>query len=134
VIAAVKQPPITTPGQLVIGYARVGDGDPPRLSEGTEAIAAFARQHKLLLGTVFTDRDGRVPAMERPAFRALLDVVRYVPPSGLVLPTIWHLSNWENELNGLSQLFASLHCRIFTTRTTRRPSVQHHGQYEGSQR
>lgn len=62
-ILATKQH-ITTQGQLVIGYARVGDGDPLRLTEGTNAIAAFARQHKLMLGTVFTTRATRRPSVQ----------------------------------------------------------------------
>jgi hypothetical protein len=122
-ITATKQKAVTSPGQLVLGYARVGDGNPLRLVEDTNALTDFTRRHGLMLGTVFIDRHGRMPAMERPAFRAMLDVVRYLPPGGLVVPNVWHLAQGEQELTRLLHTFAALRCRIFMTREAKPASL-----------
>jgi hypothetical protein len=109
----------TIPGERVVGYVRLGEGDPMRVVELAAEVRAFAERHSLIMSTVFMERDGLLPALKRPAFRALLDVVRYLGPSGLVIPTTWHLSSGESELTALLHRLAELNCRVFTTHTAK---------------
>jgi DNA invertase Pin-like site-specific DNA recombinase len=124
---------VTVVGDQVVGYVRIGDDDPLRLEALADEIRAFAVQHALVLGTVFTERYGTRSALKRPALRTMLDVVRYLHPSGLVVPTTWHLSGIESELASLLRLLAELNCRVFTTQPGKaavavRPTERRSGQ------
>lgn len=105
----------TLPGERVVGYVRLGAGDPQRLPEPADEVKAFAEQRSLVLGTVFAERQCMAPALERPALRTIFDVVRYLRPSGLVILTTWNLSGGEVELTSLLRTLAGLNCRVFTT-------------------
>lgn len=98
-------------GSLVLGYARVADEDGANLLWYREQIALHATNLKLMRGTTFVDV-GMWPAARRPGFRALVDMVCMLKPSGVVIPSPRHLSANPQELGHLLMLLRSRHCAV----------------------
>lgn len=106
-------------GSLVVGYARVAYEDGANLIWYREQIAKHAANLQLVCGTTFVDV-GTSPAARRPGFRALVDVVCMLKPSGLVIPSPRHLSTYPQELGHLLTLLRAKHCTVLVvdSRTT----------------
>lgn len=98
-------------GSLVVGYARVAYEDGANLIWYREVIAKHAANLQLVRSTTFTDI-GTKTAVLRPGFRALVDVVCMLKPSGVVIPSPRHLSANPQELGHLLALLRAKHCAV----------------------
>lgn len=112
------RPVETTPFRLVYGYLYVGGGPPGDLPARRAALVTAARRLEFGLGTVFVDYALR-PAAERPGWRALLDVVRVLRPTGVLIPNDDHLSPWPPERAALLDEFRALACPVLAVGTAK---------------
>lgn len=89
------------------GYVRRSEGTKVSIEQHKDRIVLFAAKYGFLLRPpIYVDLCFGGP-LERPAFRALLDIVRELHIPWVILPSMWHLSQDDEEAAEVHQRLIS---------------------------
>lgn len=100
-----------------VGYVRQSEGIKVSVDQLKERIAVFAAKHGLLLCQPIYVDTCFDSALERPALRALLDVVWELHIPRLIVPSLWHLSQVAEEAAAVRQRLIAYDCELILIRT-----------------
>lgn len=101
---------------VALGYVRQSEGVKVSVDQLKERIAMFAEKHSFLLyRPIYVDTCFDSP-LERPALRALLDVVWELHIPRMIVPSLWHLSQVAEEAAAVRQRLIAYDCELILIR------------------
>lgn len=111
-------PVVCAPGdpRRVYGYLLLCQDDQGIAGQLSVEIDTFAATEQLTVGGIFTDWDVADDAFERPAFTALLDVLRLPSSHGAVIPAWQYLSASPDEMGHLLRQVCRTGSRLYVIR------------------
>lgn len=97
---------------VACGYVRKSEGTKVSIDQHKDRMAHFAAEHGFLLRQpIYVDRCFG-PALERPALRALLDIVWELHIPSVILPSVWHFSQEAEEAAEVRQRLVVYGCQV----------------------